>query len=822
MKRKTRWLSAVMVGVTASVFAAAVPVSSRAECDYDTGRAIQIGSGGIEDRDGLYYGDFNGNPVKWRVLDADHTSAGNPGGMLLLSEYLLEKIQYSQSIDSDDNRWEKSNALAWCLDFEKSAFESGEQASVLLTSDNDLLKDDRLFFLNYSEASNPLYGFKADYKEDSSRIAYYEGKSEAGNWWLRTSPSGLSGGDTGLVGNDGYVDKFPTSQEGGARPAFNLNRNDICLISNSEAFEPGDTSYPAILQEVPVYWGELNKGEWKLTLKDGSRNGFQASAYNNVSALKGYTDWKVDVFYSGARAGDREYVYALLCDDKDVVLYYNDIARYSESGTVEVWIPAGLEPGKYTLKIFSVQWNGDQQTEYASNFADIPLEVQNIQIPKMNKPDARFEASGSSQGILSNVTAGMKYSVDGGNVWKEVTGESVEIMEVTENLDIKVYQPGDGFYKADSDIQTIDVTQAKKPEGLEGIGCTTEDQIDGKITGLNTSMEYTAAMPAGTSVWIQAMGSEIEGLSAGTYYVRVKAGGTVLASPVQAVKVAKYGDHICAGVGEWYSDGIYHWKLCTCGARVDEGLHIGGIAACMEKAVCEICNVAYGEPGEHSIGEWIEESPADCVSEGILGHYHCGLCGRDFDREKNILSSLIIPADSSRHTGGSEIRGFKEPKCTEEGYTGDVYCIGCKERLSKGNVIPSKGGHEFGEWKVKEEAADGQTGIKERVCNVCGYVERIRISTISGGKKPVQPGQKETAVKRPEQSKPEETADNKPGLWKEKEPAVRKQAAPKTGDMAGIKIWIELLILASAACAGTILWQRRIGNRHFFTFFDKR
>ena len=86
----------------------------------------------------------------------------------------------------------------------------------------------------------------------------------------------------------------------------------------------------------------------------------------------------------------------------------------------------------------------------------------------------------------------------------------------------------------------------------------------------------------------------------------------------------------------------------------------------------------------------------------------------------------------------------------------------------------------------------------------------------------MQPGQKETAVKRPEQSKPEEPADNKPGLWKEKESAVRKQAAPKTGDMAGIKIWIELLILASAACAGTILWQRRIGNRQFFTFFDKR
>ena len=93
------------------------------------------------------------------------------------------------------------------------------------------------------------------------------------------------------------------------------------------------------------------------------------------------------------------------------------------------------------------------------------------------------ESADDSQGTLSDVTIGMKYSVDGGNTWKEVTGESMEIVDVTKDLDVRVYQPGDGFRTLDSDIQTIDVMQAEKPEGLMGIACTTEAQNDGIITG---------------------------------------------------------------------------------------------------------------------------------------------------------------------------------------------------------------------------------------------------------------------------------------------------------------------------------------------------
>lgn len=795
-KKKRRWLSAVMTGAAANILAIAVQPSVCMAVDYDTGKAVQIGRGGIEDRDYLYYGRFKGNPVKWRVLNKRRTNTGD-SGMFLLSEYLLEPIPYTkQSINGDWtglNKWENSYAKVWCRDFEQSSFEPGEREAVLTTTDSYLLKDDRLFFPDYYELTRDYYGFSASKGEDISRMAYYEGGNDPKLWWMRTALQG------GLVGDANIGIVLPTGMLSGttiwddyiyARPAFNFDPDTISFISGPDACIPDGLSDPVILEEVPAYWGTENKGEWKLTLRDDSRSGFQASADNAEAALKGYTDWKVDISYSGAIPGDQEYVSVMLCNNNwEGVLYYGYIAHDSKSGTQTVRLPNGLEPGKYTLKVFSEQWNGNRETGYASGFVDIPLEVQNTPIQKLIQPDAVFEAAGDSQGTLSDVTIGMKYSVDGGNTWKEVTGESMEIVDVTKDLDVRVYQPGDGFRTLDSDIQTIDVMQAEKPEGLMGIACTTEAQNDGIITGVNDSMEYMPSLSArAVKGWIPVKGSEIEGLSAGTYYVRVKANGRALASPIQAVTIAEYREeHVCAGAGEWHSDGTYHWKLCICGAKVEEGVHVGGIASCTEKAECEICQEAYGETGEHSLGDWIKERPADCSNEGTLGHYHCSFCGANFDEEKRALNTVIVSRDPDRHTGGVEIREFKEANCAEEGYTGDTYCLGCGEELTKGSVIPAKKSHEFGEWKVTEEATFSQTGRRERVCAVCGFVESEEVPMVSG---------KDDSEK--EQVKTEESGS-------------RKQGAPKTGDLVRKDFWIELLFLSGFICAWTVCYRKRTG-----------
>lgn len=60
---------------------------------------------------------------------------------------------------------------------------------------------------------------------------------------------------------------------------------------------------------------------------------------------------------------------------------------------------------------------------------------------------------------------------------------------------------------------------------------------------------------------------------------------------------------------------------------------------------CERCNyTTYTElPATgHSYGEWIEEIPATTESEGILGHYQCSACEKNFDAEYKELSSLVI------------------------------------------------------------------------------------------------------------------------------------------------------------------------------------
>ena len=94
--------------------------------------------------------------------------------------------------------------------------------------------------------------------------------------------------------------------------------------------------------------------------------------------------------------------------------------------------------------------------------------------------------------------------------------------------------------------------------------------------------------------------------------------------------------------GEWNKDKDGHWHTCqNAGCTVPEtkAHHSGGSATCIDKAECVYCGEEYG-----------------------------GL-------------------DSSNHTGGTEIRDAKDATCTEEGYTGDTYCIGCGEKISTGTAI---------------------------------------------------------------------------------------------------------------------------------------
>ena len=60
----------------------------------------------------------------------------------------------------------------------------------------------------------------------------------------------------------------------------------------------------------------------------------------------------------------------------------------------------------------------------------------------------------------------------------------------------------------------------------------------------------------------------------------------------------------------------------------------------------------------------------------------------------------------------------KEATCTEEGYTGDLYCKDCNERLQKGETIP-KTNHKWDNGVVTTPATCTENGVKTYTCTVC-------------------------------------------------------------------------------------------------------
>ena len=192
------------------------------------------------------------------------------------------------------------------------------------------------------------------------------------SWWLRSPGSKTF--YVAIVSSDGSVQYSGASirkknNHRTVRPAFNLNLNAVLFTSAAVGGKPEGGLTPI---------SEYSGNEWKLTLLDSSRN-FAVTE----KAVSGAPDDTVTLHYTGATTGINEYISAIIADNSGTQ-YYSRVAQpTAESGTVEIKIPSDLAPGSYTLKVFSEQYNGDYNTDYASNFTDIALTVE-------NQPDEQF------------------------------------------------------------------------------------------------------------------------------------------------------------------------------------------------------------------------------------------------------------------------------------------------------------------------------------------------------------------------------------------------------------------------------------------------
>ena len=349
----------------------------------------------------LYFGKFGTDPILWRVLSASGNATGgtdslkqgedtvsNENAMFLLSEYLLGQGS-GIVFNANGTAYQGGEAQAWCRTATNpsyKAFTAGELSAMLDTTKSDpeyagknwrnkvyaaaenILENDKVFFLSAEEAANAAYGFE----EEGKLIAYYN--NAATEWWLR---SAITDSNAKSVGAVTYSSRYGwelcpklATEHAPARPAFNLSKNDVLFVCTADGVKTGAVG--STLTEI-----ESNlSSKWKLTLLDKSRD-FSVTE-TEVEKFAGGT---LTLHYTGAQTGPNEYISAIFYDAEGKAAYYGRLKNLTDGadaeGSVALTVPAGLGEGEYKLVLFNEQYNGAKQTDYASSFCTVSLTVDN-------------------------------------------------------------------------------------------------------------------------------------------------------------------------------------------------------------------------------------------------------------------------------------------------------------------------------------------------------------------------------------------------------------------------------------------------------------
>ena len=355
-----------------------VPTGVFAEGETATGSAaIQLGTDALSKNVNtataptVYFGqDHENNPGAWRVIDYDgNSAAGIAGNMTLLAANNMGLSKFGASNAYADS------ALKEAID---------ALADKLTAKETDAVEKRTLASGNYDEENTdgvagpavsnavfwPLSSKEANAVNNDLRVVDPEHPGWASSyWWLRSPGENVY--YTAVVSGGGAVitDGNNVIRALGVRPAFNLNQNSVLFTSPAVGGKPEGGLTPI---------SEYSGNEWKLTLLDSSRN-FAVTE----KAVSGASDDTVTLHYTGATTGINEYISAIIADSSGAQ-YYGRVAQpTAASGTVEIKIPSDIAPGDYTLKVLNEQYNGDYNTDYASNFTDIALTVE-------NQPDEQF------------------------------------------------------------------------------------------------------------------------------------------------------------------------------------------------------------------------------------------------------------------------------------------------------------------------------------------------------------------------------------------------------------------------------------------------
>ena len=215
--------------------------------------------------------------------------------------------------------------------------------------------------------------------------------------------------------------------------------------------------------------------------------------------------------------------------------------------------------GNWTTDGNTLKWNGTPSNSVSLSGSRLYLEgVSSINFviemptvsvtitPGSNMTKTTDSGDAEQTGLTGSMTD-VVYTADEGYYFpEEYSVAEVSGIKVTRNSYTQITVSGTPT--ADATI-TLTAPTAKTtpaaPTTAAAVDCTTSDNNDGKITGVTTAMEYKKSDAAD---WTAGTGSDITGLVPGTYYVRVKATDTSLASDNQQLTIKAFGQKETATV----------------------------------------------------------------------------------------------------------------------------------------------------------------------------------------------------------------------------------------------------------------------------------
>lgn len=327
----------------------------------------------------LYFGNYNDNPVDFRILSKNISDFGNKTMFIESADCLFEK-KFDEN--GSTKQWKDSTLKNYLNgDFYSGVFESGERDSIHLSKKNSLspldynntlsdtykfvnLTGDRVFVLDLREYGSSTYGF-ADLNvlsasgKQNDLISSNIFKTTSGKYLTRTYNSNVHQQTVAMITSSNAVYN-PLSKAGKISPALNIKLSSVLFTKN-----------------VSGNINDYNEAYHKLSL-------LSSALGVSVTANVVKTDNTVKIPYTVT--GDNATQLSVMILNKEytagntngaTLKYYAKLADVSEqkSGTVNLNLPSEFSdkvPCKdYYIYLVAEDINGEKATDYASTPAPV-------------------------------------------------------------------------------------------------------------------------------------------------------------------------------------------------------------------------------------------------------------------------------------------------------------------------------------------------------------------------------------------------------------------------------------------------------------------